>query len=253
MENSFVLAGIPARNGVTAALLVSSGWNGVEDIFSGPGNFLQAFAPEADPAKLVEKLGGRYEVMRSDIKQWSVGMPIQAALDALEILMRDHPFHPEQIREVRVRLARSLEAPVNNSLIPDLCLQHLIAVMLKDKTITFQAAHDKGRMQDPAILKLRSKVKLISDEEFERRLPRWEATVELILSDGTLLTQHVDAPRGTVENPMTREEVAAKAHSLMEPVLGVAACNRLIQKVLGLEETKDIRELRPLISAKGSA
>jgi len=73
MENSFVLAGIPARNGVTAALLVSSGWNGVEDIFSGPDNFLQAFAPEADPAKLVEKLGERYEVMRSDIKQWSVG------------------------------------------------------------------------------------------------------------------------------------------------------------------------------------
>ena len=89
---------MPARNGVTAALVVHSGWNGVDDIFSGPDNFFLAFAPQADPAKLVEKLGERYEVMRSDIKKWSVGMPIQAALDALEILLQRQPFNPEQVR-----------------------------------------------------------------------------------------------------------------------------------------------------------
>jgi 2-methylcitrate dehydratase PrpD len=249
IENGFVLAGMPARNGVTAALVVHSGWNGVDDIFSGPDNFLLAFAPQADPAKLVEKLGERYEVMRTDIKKWSVGMPIQAPLDALEILLQRQPFNPEQVQEVRVRLASSLGAPVDNSLMPDLCLQHLVAVMLKDKTVSFQAAHDKGRMQDPAILELRSRVKIVPDEEFERRLPRWEATVELVLNDGTLLTQHVEAPRGTVENPMTRDEVAAKARGLMEPVLGVAVCKSLIERVLGLEKTKDIRELRPLMSA----
>ena len=249
MENSFVLAGMPVRSGVTAALLVSSGWNGIDDIFSGPDNFLLAFAPQADPTKLVEQLGERFEVMRSDIKKWSVGMPIQAPLDALETLQTRYSIKPEQVLYVRVRLARSLEGPVDNSLIPDLCLQHLVAVMLKDGTVSFQAAHDKERMQDPAILELRSKVKLVSDEEFERRLPRWEATVEVMLADGTLLTQHVEAPRGTVENPMTRDEVATKARNLMEPVLGEAACKRLIQTVLRLEETQDIRELRPLVSA----
>ena len=249
IENGFVLAGMPARNGVTAALVVHSGWNGVDDIFSGPDNFLLAFAPQADPARLVEKLGERYEVMRSDIKKWSVGMPIQAALDALEILFQRQPFNPEQVQEVRVRLANSLGAPVDNSLIPDLCLQHLVAVMIRDKTVSFQAAHDKGRMQDPAILELRSRVKIVPDEEFERRLPRWEATVELVLNNGTVLTQHVEAPRGTVENPMTRDEVAAKARGLMEPVLGVAVCDSLIERVLSLEKTKDIRELRPLMSA----
>lgn len=250
MENSFVLAGMPVRSGVTAALLVSSGWNGIDDIFSGPDNFLLAFAQQADPTKLVEQLGERFEVMRSDIKKWSVGMPIQAPLDALETIQTRYSIKPEQVREVRVRLAGSLEGPVNNSLIPDLCLQHLVAVMLKDGTVSFQAAHDKGRMQDPAILELRSKVKLISDEEFERRLPRWEATVELMLADGTLLAQHVEAPRGTVENPMTRNEVAGKARSLMEPVLGVTVCNSLIERVFALEATKDIRELRPLISLR---
>lgn len=35
----------------------------------------------------------------------------------------------------------------------------------------------------------------------------------------------------------------------MEPVLAVALCNSIIEKVLGLEKTKDISELPPSMSA----
>jgi hypothetical protein len=48
---------------------------------------------------------------------------------------------------------------------------------------------------------------------------------------------------------MTRDEVVAKSRDLIVPVLGDATCAKLIQKVLGLENVKDIRELRPLLSA----
>src|SRR6202140_1744144 len=83
-EKAFVFAGAGARNGVTAALLVHSGWSGVDDILSGPDNFLQCYAPQADPAMLIDKLGERYDVERENIKKWSVGGPIQPALDAYE-------------------------------------------------------------------------------------------------------------------------------------------------------------------------
>jgi len=53
--------------------------------------------------------------------------------------------------------------------------------------------------------------------------------------------------RGTPENPMSREEIVAKAHDLMEPSLGAAQTKRLIEKVLVLENMKSIRELRPLM------
>src|SRR6185437_2207549 len=71
VEKSLVFAGWPARNGVTAALLIQLGGSGVEDILSGPDNFLLAFAPKADPAKLIEQLGERYEVTRTSIKKWT--------------------------------------------------------------------------------------------------------------------------------------------------------------------------------------
>ena len=46
IEKGFVFGGMPARNGVTAALLVRAGWNGVDDVFSGEDNFFQVNAPE---------------------------------------------------------------------------------------------------------------------------------------------------------------------------------------------------------------
>src|ERR1700732_2262981 len=93
VEKSLVFAGYPARNGVTAALIIQLGGSGVEDILSGSDNFLMAFAPKADPAGLVDKLGERYEVTQTNIKKWTVGSPIQAPLDALEIILKKHPFN----------------------------------------------------------------------------------------------------------------------------------------------------------------
>ena len=247
IEKAFVFGGMPARSGVTAALLVQSGWTGVDDILSGPDNFFLAYAPQADPAGLIEKLGERYEVTRTDIKKWSVGSPIQAVLDALELLLKKRPFEAEQVQRVIVRLSATGAATVDNREMPDISLQHMIAVMLLDKTASFHAAHDKPRMQDPAILRQRAKVQLVPDEELQRRLPRREAIVEVTLTDGTQFREHVEAVRGTAANPMTRDEVVAKSRELMTPILGAMNCAKLIERVLGLENTGYIREFRPLL------
>jgi hypothetical protein len=41
--------------------------------------------------------------------------------------------------------------------------------------------------------------------------------------------------------------VIQKARDLVEPVLGKANCNTLVEKIMGLEKVKDIRELRPVL------
>jgi 2-methylcitrate dehydratase PrpD len=248
IEKGFVFAGAGARNGVTAALLVHSGWTGVNDILSGPDNFLECYAPQADPTMLIDKLGERYEVALVNIKKWSVGGPIQPALDALENLRQRQPFDPDQVQQVIVRVATNGAATVNNREMPDICLQHLIAVMLIDKSVSFQAAHDKARMRDPAVLRQRAKVQLVPNEEFKRLNPRRVAVVEIILNDRTHLSERVEAVRGTVENPMLRDEVVAKARDLMAPVLGAEASAKLIGKVVGIENVGDLRELRPFLT-----
>src|SRR6185437_5194400 len=247
IEKAFVFAGKPARDGVTAALLVQSGWNGVDDIFSGPDNFFAAYAPKAQPERLIDKLGERYEITRTDIKKWTVGSPIQGPLDAVEVIRGKKPFDADQVKTVTVRLAPSVANVVDNRDIPDICLQHMVAVMLIDKTASFQAAHDKARMQDTAVLKQRAKVNLVRDEELAKLLPARETIVEIELNDDTRLSERVSAVRGTPRNPMSRNEVIDKARDLISPVLGREPSTRLIETVFDLENLTDIRTLRRLL------
>jgi 2-methylcitrate dehydratase PrpD len=247
IEKAFVFAGMPARNGVTSALLVQSGWNGVDDIFTGADNFFQAYAPKAQRARLVEKLGERYEIALTDIKKWTVGSPIQGPLDAVEAIRGKRPFEAEQVQRVTVRLAPSVAAVVDNRDIPDICLQHMVAVMLLDKTVSFHAAHDKPRMNDPAALRQRAKVNLVHDEELAKLLPVRVGIVETELTDGTRLAERVSAVRGTPRNPMSRAEVIDKARDLTAPVLGREASERLMETVYAIEKLSDIRQLRPLL------
>jgi 2-methylcitrate dehydratase PrpD len=139
---------------------------------------------------------------------------------------------------------------VDNREMPDISMQHMVAVMLVDKTASFKSAHDKPRMQDAAIVRQRAKVTLVRDEALEKLLPSRVAIVDVTLTDGTVLTERVDAVRGTAQNPMTREEVVTKARDLMAPVLDARSAASLIDKVLSMETVKDVRELRPLLQAR---
>jgi 2-methylcitrate dehydratase PrpD len=247
IEKAFVFAGMPARNGVTAALLVQSGWNGVDDIFSGPDNFFAAYVPKAQPDRLIDKLGERYEITQTDIKKWTVGSPIQGPLDAIEAIRGKKAFEADQVTKVTVRLAPSVANVVDNRDIPDICLQHMVAVMLIDKTVSFQAAHDKARMGDSGVLKQRAKINLVRDEELAKLLPVRETVVEVELNDGSTLSERVSAVRGTPRNPMGRNEVIDKARDLISPVLGREPSTRLIETVFDLENLTDIRTLRRLL------
>jgi 2-methylcitrate dehydratase PrpD len=253
MEKAFLFGGKPAAGAVLATFLIRSGWSGVQDIFSGSDNFFEALAPrengviKADPAMLTDNLGERYEITRTNIKKWTVGSPIQAPLDALAGFFQQRSFSAEDVNKVVVRVATDEANTVSNRDIPDICMEHMVAVMLLDKTVTFRSVHDKARMKDPAVLRQRAKVEVVADPRIDARRPRREAIVEVTLNDGTQLTQWVRDVRGTAENPMTREEVVDKARDLISPVLGTSACFTLINQLLSLETLRDIRELRPAL------
>jgi 2-methylcitrate dehydratase PrpD len=240
IEKGFDFAGMPARSGVTAVELVHAGWNGVNDIMSGPDNFLLANYPAANTALLVDQLGEHYYMMDAGIKRWTSGGPSQEPLYAMEALLRRQPIDPNKVQEVILRAVRGHDNNTDNGGWPDLNVQYLMALMLIDKKVTFRSIHDKARMQDPAIMALRQKVRL--EPGFpERRDPQ----IQITLMDGTRLVQD-DVPT-YVQIPLTREQVIEKARDLMTPVVGATSSSRLIDRVLELEKIKDIHELRPLL------
>lgn len=238
IEKGFAFGGMPARGGVTSALLVRAGWTGVEDVLSGENNFFLANEPHGDPNLLVDKLGERFEIVPTSIKKWTVGSPIQAPLDAMEIMLKRRRVEPDQVREIVVRMDPRTSV-VNNRDMPDICIQHMLAVMLIDGTVTFRSAHDKPRMQDPATLRQRAKVRLDP--------PSGQPVLTLVLADGTRLSENVTAVLGTAGNPMSRAQVVDKSRELITPVLGASNTGKLVERILEFETIRNVRDLRPLL------
>ncbi|HXD51289.1 MAG TPA: hypothetical protein VN689_05320, partial [Burkholderiales bacterium] len=171
----------------------------------------------------------------------------QAPLDALSSLIEKNKFGPDQVQKLAVRVATDEAGIVDNREIPDISIQHLMAVMLIDKTVSFKTAHDEARMKDPAVLKQRAKVQLVRDDALEKLMPKRVAVVEVTLADGKVLSERVETVRGTAGNPMTRAEMIAKARDLCVPVLGADKFQKLSDKIFALETVKNVAELRPLL------
>jgi 2-methylcitrate dehydratase PrpD len=247
IEKAFDFGGMPARNGVAAAAMVAHGFTGVDDALSGERSFFVAYGRKPDPERLVAGLGETYEVMSTNIKRWSVGSPIQAPLDALLLLMHENKFGAEDVERLVVRVAHQGANTTDNRTMPDICMQHLCAVMVLDGTLSFKAAHDEKRMRDRKVLALRSRVELHGDDALTKAMPSRQGIVELVLRNGTTLRHHMKAVRGTAENPMTRAEVDAKAYDLIAPVFGRARARRLCDAIWKLEKLGNVRKLRPLL------
>jgi 2-methylcitrate dehydratase PrpD len=255
IEKAFDFGGMPARNGVTAASMVAHGFTGVDDVFSGERNFFVAYderhriGKPPNPARLAQDLGASYEIMNTNIKRWSVGFPIQAPLDSLIALIREHGVTADHVDRLTVRVAEQGANTTDNRSMPDICMQHLCAVMLIDGIVTFESAHDEKRMQDKRVLALRSRIELVGDPQLTRAMPSRQGIVELRLKDGRTLRHHTKAVRGTTDNRMTRAEVDEKAYHLLAPVLGKARARKLCDAVWSLERLQSVRSLRPLLRA----
>jgi 2-methylcitrate dehydratase PrpD len=229
--------------------MVAHGFTGVEDVFAGERSFFVAYGRAPQPEVLARGLGETYEIMNANIKRWSVGSPIQAPLDSLLELIQQNNIEADDVEHVIVRVAHQGANTVDNRSMPDICMQHMCAVMLLDGTVSFKSSHDEKRMRDPGVLALRKKISLRGDDALTKAMPSREGIVELRLRDGRELRHHTRAVRGTAENPMTRTEVDVKSYDLLAPVLGKPRARRLCDLIWALEKLDDMCKLRPLLRA----
>jgi 2-methylcitrate dehydratase PrpD len=247
IEKAFDYAGMPARNGVTAALLIQSGFTGNRDVLEGDQGIIKTYAP-CDPAKILSELGQRFTITSCLVKKYPVGSPMMETVDATLALLSKESIQPEQIEKVTVRIPESGARTVNNRHMPDVNVQFMVSAILLEGKLTFEMAHDYERFQNPRVLALKDKVQLIGDEEMERSGHRFQGLVEVTLKDGRTLREHVIDCRGRPDNPMSPEEVEKKAAWLMEPILGKKNVDQIIESIRRIESVTSARELTKLMT-----
>ncbi len=246
VEKAFDFGGMTARNGVTAATMVASGFTGVEDVFYGDRGFFHAHEKYALPEQFIAGLGRDYDIMQTAIKRWPVGYPIQAPLDALSNLMAAHQVGAGDVERLTITLDEQGARTVNGRTMADINIQHLAALMLLDGDITFESSHSSTRVRDPKVLKLRERIAIVGSAALSKAKTT-QAIAEIVTCDGRKLRHHTREVRGTATNPMTREDITAKSRGLLVPVMGKRRAEALIAAVMTLDTLRDVRQLRRLL------
>jgi 2-methylcitrate dehydratase PrpD len=107
-------------------------------------------------------------------------------------------------------------------------------------------------MSDPAVLAMRSKIRLLPSAELTAARPARQAIVEIERIGKETVRHHAKAVRGTPDNPMEVPEIVAKAEDLISPVMGKARAEALIAAVLALDTLETVRDIGPLLSLQDS-
>jgi 2-methylcitrate dehydratase PrpD len=246
VEKAFVFAGMPARNGVMAVLLMQSGFTGVSDPFSGERNFFEPFTAHAKPELLAEGLGTYFEIMHTNIKIYPIGGPTIAPVDGLLSLIEKNGIAAEDVASITVQVPESHSGPIGDDRnIPGINLPHLLAIALLDRGLTYESVHSYDRMKDPAVLKTRERVRWTRVSE----LNPCQSIVKVTTRDGTQFSERIEKLRGTSVNPLKKEDVEKKCRGLLAPVLGEDRSQKLIDTIWNLEKVSNISALRSLLSA----
>jgi 2-methylcitrate dehydratase PrpD len=250
VEKAFDFGGMGARNGVTAATMVASGMTGVDDPLSGEKNMFTALGGDKpQPGELIAELGKRFEIIDTSIKKWCVGSPLQSVLDCVAELLKDPAVRAGQVKRIVVDMPADRLHIVDSKTIPDICLQHLVALMIVDGGAGFDSVHDFARMTDPKVLAIRKLVEAVPNKELVTAVPARQAIVQIETQDGRSLRHRTYEVRGTPGNPMDQSEVDAKALDLMAPVIGEGRAKELITAVGNLDRFGPVAGLRRLMQA----
>jgi 2-methylcitrate dehydratase PrpD len=250
IEKAFDFGGMAARNGVTSAMMVANGFTGVDDVFSGERNFYDAYGVDPLRQELGVDLGIRYEILQTSIKRWTVGSPIQAPLDCVDELihMLGEKLDPSHITNIHVKIPHESLTIVNNREMPEICLQHLIALMIIEGKMDFHLAHDRAKMTNPAVLKLRQSISLEGSDELSKNMPTRQGIVRLTLGSGESFEIYTRDVKGTPNNPMSRLELDRKCTNLMSPILGTKQAETICRSVWELETGHSAGDLALLLT-----
>lgn len=253
--------GWSAMNGLAAALLAREGFRGAAEAMEGKAGFLRAYAPNPVPARALEGLGTRYELMETAVKPYPSCRYGHAGVDAGLMLRAEHGLDAEEIEAVTMGLPRKgmllVGAPLEYKQYPKNVVDgqfsgpFVVACALAHGHFDWDSY---ARMDEPVLRALMPKVTCVEDAEAEAEFPRNMAGRLTLRARGREFTRFVAVPKGEPGNFLTEAELRAKFHGLADAVLGAERAAQLADAVLGLDCAADVNAMMrlgaPLMAAR---
>lgn len=246
--------GRAAQSGILAIMLAGKGFTGPGQILETvDGGFCRATSDDYHLEIIVDGLGEYFEAGRVCIKPYACCGSIHSAIDAALALRRENKIEPGQIDHVNVYGSNVVKVQTGWDYHPTTVLQaqmsikySVAAALIDGQVLISQFSEEKIR--DEQMIALANLIKFIVDPEMDALYPKKFCNeVEVVLKDGISHRCRVDDPKGSPMCPLTDDEVFSKFRDLANIAGKSAQADAIIDRVMRLEELKDVRDLMALL------
>ncbi|QWE01084.1 MmgE/PrpD family protein [Polynucleobacter sp. JS-Mosq-20-D10] len=208
-----------ASAGLMSAYLAQSGFTGAEHILEGKQGLAAGMSSDADPSKLIDRLGIRWTITETSFKYHASCRHTHPAADALLQVMLAHQLKPSDIAKVETLVhqgAIDVLGPVTDPTTVHQSKFSMGTVLALIAHYQFAGLQEfEQHFHDQAICAFRDRVTMILDPEVDGAYPqRWIGKVKVYLNSGEVLEGRVDEPKGDPGNTLSRTEITDKAMRL---------------------------------------
>jgi 2-methylcitrate dehydratase PrpD len=210
-----------AADGLLSAYLAQHGFTGATRIFEGRQGMAAGMSSDADPAKLVDRLGERWALLETSFKYHACCRHTHPAADALLKVVSENKLDSTAITRVTAHVHQGAIDVLGAVDVPQTVHQ---AKFSMGTVLGMIALYQRAGMREfeehfnePGISDFREKVTMALDPEVDRAYPgRWIGKVTVETAGGVVFHGRVDEPRGDPGNTLTRAELEEKALRLAD-------------------------------------
>jgi 2-methylcitrate dehydratase PrpD len=253
-------AGWAAHSGMVAALLSRKGFKGPGSILEGRDGFLHAYSNKADPSKVLEGIGSRFEILRTSVKPHACCRYMQTRIDAVLKIVNENNLRPEQVKKIKVGVLRAgaplIAEPIESKYNPQSIVDAQFSMPFgATAALLYGKASLKefqlSVIQSRPVREMMRKVDCVVDPQLDRTFPKqWRATAEILTEDDKCYSTTIEYPKGDPENPLSWEEMIERFHDLTGQIMKKDQRLKIVEAVKKLDGIKDIRKWSSLLLRK---
>ncbi len=231
-----------ARAGLMSALLASQGFTASSKALEAPRGFIQVASDKRAWNEITDELGQRFEISFNTYKPFACGIVIHPSIDAC-VQLRERGVRADQLERIDLQV-HSLVLELTGKKEPQDGLQGKFSVyhgcaagLIYGRAGEHEFAD--AVVNDPLVVETRRKVHAVVDDLID------EAAVHVsaLLKNGERVDIAVEHAIGSLQRPLSEQQLQDKFNDLVVPVLGQARADEITRTCRALGSLGDVRAL----------
>src|SRR6202171_4460189 len=238
MTKAFHVGGA-ARAGLMSALMAKHGYTASGRAIEAPRGLAQTYSTKCDWNEITDELGKRFEISFNTYKPFPCGIVIHPSIDGCVQLSRANRLPIDDIERVDLKV-HSLVLELTGKTAPRTGLEakfsvyHACAAGIVFGDVGEHAFSDEV-VARADLIALRDRIRASVDD----RIAEESADVTITCKDGRQLHVFVEHAIGSVQRPMSDADLRRKFSGLVDPVLGNARAEQVIDRCVTLSGDAD--------------